>query len=40
MMMADKNRPVAKLGNAGSVYYDPVTTILREDMLSEEYKAA
>jgi|TARA_R110000744_G_scaffold64017_2_gene131628 twinkle protein len=38
--IVDKNRPFAKLGNAGSVYYDPVTTILREDMLSEEYKAA
>lgn len=27
----DKNRPFAKLGDAGTVYYDPETTILRED---------
>ena len=27
----DKNRPFAKLGPAGSVYYDPETTILREE---------
>jgi replicative DNA helicase len=26
--VVDKNRPFAKLGNAGSVYYDPETTIL------------
>ena len=26
----DKNRPFAKLGNSGSVYYDPETTILEE----------
>jgi replicative DNA helicase len=26
----DKNRPFAKLGHAGSVYYDPETTILTE----------
>lgn len=26
----DKNRPFAKLGDAGSLYYDPETTILRE----------
>jgi hypothetical protein len=26
----DKNRPFAKLGNAGSVYYDPDTTLLEE----------
>jgi len=26
----DKNRPFAKLGKAGSVYYDPETTILEE----------
>jgi replicative DNA helicase len=26
----DKNRPFAKLGNAGSLYYEPETTILRE----------
>jgi replicative DNA helicase len=29
--IVDKNRPFAKLGNAGSVYYDPDTTILTED---------
>jgi len=28
--IVDKNRPFAKLGNAGSVYYDPDTTILEE----------
>jgi len=27
----DKNRPFAKLGDAGSVFYDPETTVLRED---------
>ena len=30
--IVDKNRPFAKLGNAGSVYYDPETTILTEDV--------
>ena len=29
--IVDKNRPFAKLGRAGSVYYDPETTILTED---------
>ena len=29
--IVDKNRPFAKLGNAGSVYYDPETTILTEE---------
>ena len=29
--MVDKNRPFAKLGYAGSLYYDPTTTILTED---------
>jgi replicative DNA helicase len=29
--MVDKNRPFAKLGHAGSLYYDPITTILTED---------
>jgi hypothetical protein len=29
-LVLDKNRPFAKLGNAGSLYYDPETTILRE----------
>lgn len=28
--LIDKNRPFAKLGGAGSLYYDPETTILRE----------
>ena len=28
--IVDKNRPFAKLGNAGSVFYDPDTTILEE----------
>jgi hypothetical protein len=28
----DKNRPFAKLGDAGSVFYDPETTVLREDV--------
>lgn len=28
--IVDKNRPFSKLGNAGSVYYDPETTILSE----------
>jgi twinkle protein len=28
--IVDKNRPFAQLGNAGSVYYDPTTTILSE----------
>jgi len=30
--IVDKNRPFAKLGRAGSVYYDPVTTILSEEV--------
>ena len=29
--IVDKNRPFAKLGRAGSVYYDPETTILTEE---------
>ena len=28
--IVDKNRPFSKLGNAGSVYYDPETTVLEE----------
>ena len=28
--IVDKNRPFSKLGNAGSVYYDPQTTLLEE----------
>jgi len=30
--IVDKNRPFAKLGRAGSVYYDPETTILTEEI--------
>jgi len=30
--IVDKNRPFARLGNAGAVYYDPDTTILTEDV--------
>ena len=30
--IVDKNRPFARLGNAGAVYYDPETTILTEDV--------
>ena len=30
--IVDKNRPFAKLGRAGSVYYDPETTILSEEI--------
>ena len=33
--IVDKNRPFAKLGNAGSVYYDPDTTILSEEAFLE-----
>jgi len=29
--IVDKNRPFAKLGTAGSLYYNPQTTILTED---------
>ena len=29
--IVDKNRPFAKLGKAGSVYYDPETTLLTEE---------
>ena len=29
--IVDKNRPFAKLGMAGSLYYNPQTTILTED---------
>jgi twinkle protein len=38
--IVDKNRPFAKLGNAGSVYYDPTTTILREDLFRNETQVA
>ena len=30
--IVDKNRPFAKLGKAGSVYYDPDTTILTQEV--------
>jgi len=36
--IVDKNRPFAKLGYAGSVYYDPKTTIMRESYGDEEDK--
>ena len=36
--IVDKNRPFAKLGKAGSVYYDPKTTIMRESFGDEEDK--
>ena len=29
--IVDKNRPFAKLGRAGAVYYDPDTTLLSEE---------
>jgi replicative DNA helicase len=38
--IVDKNRPFAKLGRAGSVYYDPMTTILREDLFTSEKDVA
>jgi replicative DNA helicase len=38
--IVDKNRPFAKLGRAGSVYYDPSTTILREDLFTQESQVA
>ena len=38
--IVDKNRPFTKLGNAGSVYYDPTTTILREDLFRNETQVA
>ena len=34
--IVDKNRPFAKLGKAGSVYYDPRTTVMRESFGDEE----
>ena len=36
----DKNRPFAKLGHAGSVYYDPETTLLTEEVYSERSEMA
>jgi len=38
--IVDKNRPFAKLGYAGSVYYDPVTTLLTEGLSIKKDKAA
>ena len=38
--IVDKNRPFAKLGRAGSVYYDPVTTLLTEGLSIKKDKAA
>jgi replicative DNA helicase len=38
--IVDKNRPFSKLGRAGSVYYDPVTTILSEDIPYERSEIA
>jgi KaiC/GvpD/RAD55 family RecA-like ATPase len=36
----DKNRPFARLGRAGSVYYDPETTLLTEDTREKDRNAA
>ena len=38
--IVDKNRPFARLGRAGSVYYDPETTLLTEDTRDKESNAA
>ncbi len=38
--VVDKNRPFARLGRAGSVYYDPETTLLTEDTREKESNAA
>ena len=38
--IVDKNRPFAKLGKAGSVYYDPETTILTEEIPYERSEIA
>ena len=38
--IVDKNRPFARLGRAGSVYYDPETTLLTEDTREKESNAA
>ena len=38
--IVDKNRPFARLGKAGSVYYDPETTLLTEDTREKESNAA
>ena len=29
--IVDKNRPFSRLGKAGSIYYEPETTILEEE---------
>jgi len=38
--VVDKNRPFARLGKAGSVYYDPETTLLTEDTREKERNVA
>jgi len=38
--IVDKNRPFARLGRAGSVYYDPETTLLTEDTREKERNVA
>jgi len=38
--IVDKNRPFARLGRAGSVYYDPETTLLTEDTRERERNVA
>ena len=38
--IVDKNRPFARLGKAGSVYYDPETTLLTEDTRDRERNVA
>jgi len=38
--IVDKNRPFAKLGKAGCVYYDPETTLLTEDTTERERHVA
>ena len=38
--IVDKNRPFARLGRAGSVYYDPETTLLTEDTRERDRNAA
>jgi replicative DNA helicase len=34
--IVDKNRPFSRLGKAGSIYYDPSTTILAEEDFDNE----
>ena len=38
--IVDKNRPFAKLGYAGTVYYNPKTTILTEEVSYGRERAA